>query len=406
MWFRTTWNMITPLWVCSSDLTSAQEQDRSPTAYLDGLRGLAAFVVFLSHGAEPWYGNARRGYEPGDMETILQLPVIRLLFHGSPMVVIFFVISGFALSIKFLSRVRAEKWSQCTSMLGSATLRRGIRLYLPAVFSTMIVAVLTHFKMYDFPYEYTIPGRHTPQPEYRAGFRHQFTDWFRYVMEDMTNSWACLEPKPIYNPPLWTISIEYRLSLRLYLVLLATSHMRSVSRMWSIVGLCTYNMYLDRSFDTAFLMGAGLAELHLIRQATRDGMKSHLAAFRISEGLAPLCIFIGRRDSVFSQLQLLNTNLPTLSTAAGFVHHNGSFNNFGDGDNNNLNFKNHNWRTKLSIVAHRLSLSRYSDLFSHRFPTFEYGGGSGFDGGGDGGSDGREDEGGSPAQPSPCPCPD
>ena len=84
------------------------------TAYLDGMRGLAAFAVFLCHLS---YGTWDTGHvygagEPGEKSAntyLLQLPIIRLFYSGPPMVAIFFVISGYALSYKPLKQMRNRK---------------------------------------------------------------------------------------------------------------------------------------------------------------------------------------------------------------------------------------------------------------------------------------------------------
>src|SRR5882757_1605507 len=73
----------------------------APTAFLDGMRGLAAFVVFICHLT---YGTFDIGHAWGahpDQPTLahknfLRLPIVRLLYSGPPMVAIFFVISGYA----------------------------------------------------------------------------------------------------------------------------------------------------------------------------------------------------------------------------------------------------------------------------------------------------------------------
>ena len=69
------------------------------TAYLNGLRGVAAFIVFCQHLTTDYYvGEPLLGYgsRPQDV-WITQLPFIRLIYRGSFMIAIFFILSGYVL---------------------------------------------------------------------------------------------------------------------------------------------------------------------------------------------------------------------------------------------------------------------------------------------------------------------
>jgi hypothetical protein len=66
------------------------------------------------------------GYGQGENRGLFQLPIFRLFYSGPPMVAIFFVISGFALSLKPLSLIRVEDWEQSLHTMASLIFRRGI----------------------------------------------------------------------------------------------------------------------------------------------------------------------------------------------------------------------------------------------------------------------------------------
>lgn len=86
-----------------------------PTSYLDGLRGLASFIVFAHHYTCE-YVYPYVAYYGVSTEKVpsspLQLPFVRVVYAGRPMVHIFFVISGFVLSKKPLELVRAHKYDR------------------------------------------------------------------------------------------------------------------------------------------------------------------------------------------------------------------------------------------------------------------------------------------------------
>lgn len=84
-----------------------------PTSYLDGLRGLAPFIVFAHHDTcEYIYPYvAYHGVSADKVPSSpLQLPFVRVVYAGRPMVHIFFVISGFVLSKKPLGLARAHRY--------------------------------------------------------------------------------------------------------------------------------------------------------------------------------------------------------------------------------------------------------------------------------------------------------
>ena len=86
-----------------------------PTSYLDGLRGLASFIVFAHHYTCE-YVYPYVAYYGVNAEKVpsspLQLPFIRVVYAGRPMVHIFFVISGFVLSKKPLELARAHDYDK------------------------------------------------------------------------------------------------------------------------------------------------------------------------------------------------------------------------------------------------------------------------------------------------------
>ncbi|KAM3072208.1 hypothetical protein ACMFMF_007602 [Clarireedia jacksonii] len=112
---------------------------KSQLAYLDGLRGIAAFIVYVDHFSAPHFKGMLDSYgsTPND-NSILQLPIIRLLYNGGPMVCLFFVISGTVLSLKPLTLQNAQHWMHVYQTLSSSVFRRLIRLYLPTTIVTFL----------------------------------------------------------------------------------------------------------------------------------------------------------------------------------------------------------------------------------------------------------------------------
>jgi hypothetical protein len=120
-----------------------------PTSYLDGMRGTAAFSVFIFHllyspfVTERGWGASNKYYD------FVRLPIIRLPYQGSIGVSIFFVISGYALSYRPIKLMRAGKMLDGYQSLTSTLLRRWARLFLPTAASTFMIVLLLRVGAYE-----------------------------------------------------------------------------------------------------------------------------------------------------------------------------------------------------------------------------------------------------------------
>lgn len=85
---------------------------------LDGLRGLAALAVFLSHA----FGI----YNPGSFIEIINNTPLHILWDGAAAVVLFFILSGFVVSIPFVGTTTPRPLDFIPFVI-----RRIIRLYIP-----------------------------------------------------------------------------------------------------------------------------------------------------------------------------------------------------------------------------------------------------------------------------------
>jgi hypothetical protein len=119
-----------------------------PTDFLDGMRGFACVAVFVSHCVPSFFPNSRVGFwcRNGTKNDgyIIQLPIIRLIYSGTSMVLIFFVLSGFSITLKPLKFARQGASDLLYNNLVSATFRRTGRLYFPCM-ALMLLVLLQSF---------------------------------------------------------------------------------------------------------------------------------------------------------------------------------------------------------------------------------------------------------------------
>lgn len=263
---------------------NAKPERLYPTSYLDGMRGLAALFVFFCHYAygsfviTKGYGFVQDGIKN---DHLLQLPILRLLYSGPPMVCVFFVISGYALSLKPLKLMRTRSWDSLSTTMTSSIFRRGLRLFLPTTISTFMVLLLVRYGFYEtnrsFAYDqsffHNVREHH---PEQLESFSAQFYDWTQKVFAFVHIwNWEPFGGSTPYDVHLWTIPVEFRCSMVLFLVLMGVARVRTWIR-WFVLLMITYFTYRsDRWEMILFLAGTCLAELDLIRIARRNSSSSN-----------------------------------------------------------------------------------------------------------------------------------
>ena len=289
------------------------------TTWLDGLRGYAALLVFFCHLTFCYLDRTRlvygtvlpagtivangafvpehetiprgKGWMPSihsdgsaDQNSwLIQLPIVRLIFFGDPMVSIFFIVSGYALSLKPLCLMRRGHAGQSRLLqtLASATFRRPIRLLLPCIVSTFLVLVLVRLGMYNYADKIAGDERvfrlafrgwaYEAPPFIAATLREQLIDWAfsLYEMMDFVTHFHWTMSR--YDIHLWTIPVELRCSLLLYITLTGTALLRSRYRLilvstFAVLG-CSWGDMWEMSL---FWSGMFLCELDLIRKERAD----------------------------------------------------------------------------------------------------------------------------------------
>ncbi|KAK4144177.1 acyltransferase family-domain-containing protein [Dichotomopilus funicola] len=267
-----------------------------PTAYLDGMRGLAALIVFFCHFLytsfviAPGYGTAQSHYH------LPLLPFIRLLFSGPPMVCLFFVVSGYALSLKPIRLIYSRSHSRSPPSHSSATkkdpdadllrtltsftIRRPLRLFLPPFLSTLLVILLVHFGLYDATRPIAtnpVLFRNVREPHFgwddsiRSSTLWQLIrgpwakDMFRFVhVWDWTTPFGGSTGLDVH---LWTIPVEFRCSMVVFLTVVGTARLRGGWRGLVLGGLAGFGYVSGRWEMVLFWAGMGLAELDVVRGA-------------------------------------------------------------------------------------------------------------------------------------------
>lgn len=239
--------------------------------YLDGIRGISCLIVFNSHFLYPYTFTIYHGYGADNGETsywfIHQLPYICLLHRGRAMVVLFFGLSGYVLSYRYLAKIRDHSWKESQQSLASLILRRWGRLYLPSTASMLIVMFATYLGalragglFQDTEWRTGSWEEHpVQQPTLMSQFHDFMVMWWAWV-----NPWTWELYWPTYDTHTWTIPVEFRCSLVLFLVLIARTRLRPPYGSLLTCVLTLYSAWDGRWDVATFLGGALAAEAHVV----------------------------------------------------------------------------------------------------------------------------------------------
>ncbi|KAF2469832.1 acyltransferas-like protein [Lindgomyces ingoldianus] len=254
------------------------------TAWLDGLRGFAAFMVYIHHN-QLWahgqngnliYENAF-GYE--GRHYTAALPFVRHLFSGGHFAVaIFFVISGYVLSVKSMGLIHNGQFQNSADSVGSALFRRWLRLYIPVIAVTFIWMSQRHWTKI-----WVQIGE--PKSTYREDVKTWYYTFKNYSFVFLTGN--MYEFPLLYHPHSWSIPIEFKGSIIVYTALSAFSRCTRNARLWCEAGLVFYFLYIvDGWYGALFMSGMLLCDLDML--ALDDQLPRF---FKMLEGFKELIFF-------------------------------------------------------------------------------------------------------------------
>ena len=237
-----------------SKITPARE-----TAWLDGLRGVAAFLVMSYHFNLHWWGyhleGPYGGLGPyGNKWHIWRLPFIRIVMcAGHAQVSIFFVLSGFVLSWNPLSTVRSGNGDKLAQSLGSAITRRWLRLYLPC-FAIIFGECLEYWNGLggDFNGE--------PEPNLLMQIWHfvKATERWSNPFKLDRGPWTSIHD---YDHTVWTIPYEFSGSMLVFVLLVAVGRIpRYAKRTLAVIVITLYAFFMAQWTYGLFLTGVLLAD--------------------------------------------------------------------------------------------------------------------------------------------------
>lgn len=220
----------------------------SKKEHLQSIRGVASFIVVITHYLGAFYpfalfGNDGLYQQRSSWEIFFSLPPLSLISSGNFAVCMFFVLSGYVLSYKYLGENDNE-----ISIIGDI-IKRPFRLGGIVLFSTIFSSILWENNLFF----------NTEASQITSSIPWFYKYWnssitLNAITRDMTTSFFLSANK--YNPPLWTIRVELIGSIFVYafLFFFATNKYRALA-----TAFCIY--YFKGNLIQGFFFGIALADI-------------------------------------------------------------------------------------------------------------------------------------------------
>lgn len=238
------------------------------TEWLTGLRGFASFVVFTNHYLNFHLEAPYRSFFTQPTDTYcFQFPPFRLFFASHAMVPLFMAISGYAISTKPLKVLNdsgaSERLLHC---LSSAAIRRVLGTYIPMLVLLLVAQIAFFCGLYKMQFPETFPLKPWTSPELHI----------RSMMRVLKDKLAVNQhgnSEAIHNQ-LWTMPVQLRGSLVVYLLIMALSTCKPAARTPVFILLMSMSYTYGSWDDLASIGGLCLAHRHL-NPSVRADIKRH-----------------------------------------------------------------------------------------------------------------------------------
>jgi peptidoglycan/LPS O-acetylase OafA/YrhL len=242
--------------------------------HLDGLRGIAAFIVVLDHFCFAFLPSiiAGSGYQAHyHFERWFYGTPLYLLVNGDLSVCVFFILSGFVLSAKFFRTGDDEVYR-------ASAAKRYIRLSLPIAGSVVIGFILMRLHLL-----YNVPAGAITGSSWFQNF-WQFSPSILEAIRESTYS-ALSSDGRLYNLVLWTMQYEFIGSFMIFGLLAFFGKLRNRGLVYTALILLFAILH---SYFLAFILGVMISDYYHRRPESFEMFRSPLWL-----GLAVLGIVLG-----------------------------------------------------------------------------------------------------------------
>lgn len=274
---------------------------------LDSLRGLAALAVVISHYLLI--------LQPNMLINLIEYSPLRIFVASSEAVTLFFVLSGFVLTLPLLSGKKVNYIHFIT--------RRFLRIYIP-YYVSLIIVIFTSMVFY-------------------SGTKDDLTQWFNYVWSQGLSTELILQhiflldsfANAQLNPVLWSLVHEMRISLIFPIIVYIVIRFNwkyscFLAAFFTLLSVSLHYIFPTSRDDyintifiiTVFIVGSNLAKYHKVLTKNISEMSNLRKSLILLGGLfiylyvkpAHLLLFVfGQGDEFIASV--LNTTSVTLGAS-------------------------------------------------------------------------------------------
>lgn len=214
---------------------------------LEGTRGLAAFIVMVSHFIVAFYPSLYNGSADtlkfaSEIEITIAKSPVSIFYNGHLSVCIFFILSGYVLSYKFF-KYKDDK------IIVSSALRRYFRLMLPVLFSVFSAYIILKANLF-----YNLEAAKISGSDWWLGTFYTFDANFIQMINEGAYKVFFMN-QCSYNPVLWTMHYELFGSFFVFGFLSLFGQLKRRYILYLIALLLTLNTYY-----LAFVLGMLLCD--------------------------------------------------------------------------------------------------------------------------------------------------
>lgn len=212
--------------------------------HLEGLRGLASLIVVIAHYMQFYFFSSFFTNPDSPIKYLISKTPLNIMYNGNFAVCIFFVLSGYVLSINFLLYNDHQ-------ILVANAIKRYFRLMIPVFVSVLIAYVLLIFGAYKYFAVYTNDFRYNTMDQ-------NFFNMIKFALFDVF-----FKGSGTYNTVLWTMNYEL---LGSFLVFSFLSLFGSAKKRY--IFYLTLIIVFYNSYFLAFFLGLFLCDWNLNKHKT------------------------------------------------------------------------------------------------------------------------------------------
>ncbi|KAM5447503.1 hypothetical protein McanCB49686_007612 [Microsporum canis] len=234
--------------------------------WLDGLRGIASFLVILTHLARAWdYELFSAGPAEGT-PRLLQQPVLRIPWQGRIGVTIFAFLTGYVCALKPLRLSGSGNYSASFTSIAKSAFRRPPRLILPATIALLCTWTIAQFGAFKVATRSDVDWFRAASVKVDPSWLKEISRLFFTILSTWTTS------RNDYDDHQWALLPLLKASMLVYILLVATMYVKYHYRLAIYGGMILYFhqnptwntgerlSYLDNSTQLSVILTFGLLQ--------------------------------------------------------------------------------------------------------------------------------------------------